>query len=149
MGMYSSFNYEDIKVFDAKGLVDFLLKIKRYDIKKYYEYMYKDFLENIIDGQQYSFEAWDDIKLISYWYDHQVIFLSLLSKYIEGEVEFNFETGDEKARIEFKDGETIIKLGKMIYRDIRADDLLADKGISGKKKRTTTTKDLFESMNNV
>ena len=123
--MYSSFEYEDIKVTDAKGLTEFCLKAKEED--NGYNYMFEPFLNGIIDGEQYSFQHWDDIKLISYWYEEQVEFLIELGKYIEGFVEFSFETGDEKAIIKFNDGKTIFSMGKMEYQDISAKDFLNDK----------------------
>lgn len=146
MGMYSSFNFEDIVVTDSKGLVNFLLKIKEKDIKNYYEYMYKQFLENVIDGEQYSFSNWDDIKLISYWYDHQVIFLSLIAKYIEGYVVWDYETGEEKAQVIFKNGKALVKLGEMVFHSLPTENLLADRGISGIKLPKITIKTLFKSM---
>lgn len=122
MGMYSYFSYEDIKVIDSKGLVEFLFKAK--DDKEYNAYMYESFLNDLIDGKPYSFEEWDNIKLISYWYPHQVLFLQELGKYIEGNVQFSFETEEEGAIIEFKDGETTIKIGRMEYRDFTPNQLL-------------------------
>lgn len=127
MGMYSFFSWEDIKVTDSKGLVEFLLDIKDKGKDGYYEYMYEHFLSNLVDGEQYSFQDWNNIKLISYWYDEQVMFLSLISKYIEGVVSFEFETNEEKAEIYFKDGETTIRIGSMIYENHKPDELLRNK----------------------
>lgn len=145
MGSYSSFDYDDITVTDAKGLVDFLLKIKNKDKCERYEYMYKDFLENVIDGKQYSFESWDDIKLISYWYEHQVMFLSLISKYMDGNVSFTFEDNETKAEIVFNNGKTIIKLGDYVYRDVKPMDFLDAKNNS-KKRKTITTKNFIDEL---
>ena len=123
MGMYSAFENEYIKVTDAKGLTEYLFKVKESD-DNYGDYMYKDFLEGIIDGKPYSFESWDNIKLISYWYKDQVEFLIELSKYIEGKATFSFETGEERATIKFKEGETIFNLGTMEYHEFNAKDFL-------------------------
>ena len=113
MGMYSSFDYEDIKETDSEGLFDFLIEIKNKDEGN--DYMYQSFLENLIDGKQYSFESWDNIKLISYWYKEQVDFLDKISEYIKGFVRFVFETNEEIAIIHFEKGETTFELGNMIF----------------------------------
>jgi len=123
MGMYSIFNYDNIEVTDVKGLVDFLIKIKNQDKENYNEYMYKSFLENLIDGKQYSFEDWDDIELIGYWHKNQVDFLDKISDYIEGVVQFSFESPDEMVNIVFKNGETIFELGKMEFTSVTAEEL--------------------------
>jgi len=124
MGSYTSFDYEDIKVTDSVGLFDFLMEMRNNDKNCYCDYMYNDFLENLIDGKQYSFESWDNIKLISYWYKEQVDFLDKISKYIEGYVRFVFETNEEIAIIHFEKGETTFELGNMIYTKHKTKDLL-------------------------
>ena len=126
--MYSTFEHEDIKVTKPKELIEFLLKIKKLDKHGFVSYFYKDFLEGVIDGKQYSFESWNDIKLISYWYDNQVEFLKELGKYIEGYVVFGYETGEERAIIEFDDGKTIIKIGRMKYCNLKPEDLIRKNG---------------------
>jgi hypothetical protein len=68
-------------------------------------------------------ETWNDIKLISYWYKQEVIFLNCLSRFIEGHVTWHFETPDEVATIYFEDGKTRFSLGKMDYNDYTAEDL--------------------------
>ena len=120
MGSYTAFEYEDIKVTDPEGLFDYLMKIKEDD--NYGDYMYDSFLNNLIDGKQYSFEDWDNTKLISYWYKEQVEFLDKISKYIEGYVCFSFETPDEVAKIRFENGKTIFELGEMKYTEHTAKD---------------------------
>jgi len=115
MGMRSYFENEDIEVTDAKGLTKFLIKFKELDIKGYFDYMYNSFLDNLIDGKPYSFESWNDIKLISYWYPKQLSFLNLINKYIEGDVSWNFESVEECANITFEEGKTIIEIGNMNY----------------------------------
>ena len=120
--MYSSFEQEDIKVTDSTGLFDFLMAYKEKDGGNN-DYIYKPFFDNLIEGKAYSFEEWDNIKLISYWYDNQVDFLDNISKYIEGWVEFSFETPDEVARISFNNGETIFEVGRMEYTKLKADDM--------------------------
>jgi hypothetical protein len=52
-----------------------------------------------------------------------VVFLKLISKYIEGYVTFMFETHDEKATINFNDGNTMIEFGTMQYE--QCDDILS------------------------
>jgi len=125
MGMYSYFSYDDVKVTDAKGLFDFLIKIKNKDTKGWYNYMYEDFLNNLIDGKQYTFQSWDEMKLISYWYDVQVYFLNEISKYIEGSVMWNYETNDEQAEVIFKDGKTIFNIGRIEFNSMELDTKLS------------------------
>jgi len=127
MGMYSSFNYEDIKVTDKQGLFDWLMSIK--DDERFPKFMYEDFLVNTIDGKQFTFESWDNIKLISYWYNYQVRFLEKISEFIEGEVYWEFENNDESAWVEFRSGNTIFHIGNMRYTTHTAKDLLREDGI--------------------
>jgi len=126
MGSYSSFDYEDIKVTDSVGLLNFLMEIKNKDENGGNDYMYQSFLDNLIDGKPYSFESWDSLKLISYWYKEQVDFLDKISKYIEGYVRFIFETAEEIAVIHFEKGETTFELGNMIFTKHKAKEFNKD-----------------------
>jgi hypothetical protein len=127
MGMRSSFDWEEIEVKDWKGLEEF--------IKIYVKYYGKDWevhntegkvisniiSEMIVKGEegcerQFSFESWDNIKLISYYYDNQIIFFEGISPFIEGEVHWRFETDEESCSVEFRDGVCFIEFGTMNYQ---------------------------------
>ncbi len=72
-------------------------------------------------GEEYlTFGSWNDIKLISYWYEAQLIFLTLIAPYIEGRVEWDFESKDETGHITFEDGECRITTGQMDYKEWEA-----------------------------
>ena len=127
MGSYSYFSYENIKVVDKQGLFDWLMSVK--DDNDYEEFMYGDYLIDTIDGKDFSFDNWTDIKLISYWYDSQIKFLDKISDFIEGEVHWDFENADEGAYVEFKNGKTIFNIGRMRFEEFKATDLLKEKNI--------------------
>jgi len=104
MGMYSFFEDEDIEVKDLKGLKNFLKIWKE-------EY---GVIPISLKGKQVSFaERWDNIKLISYWYDEDVLFFKAIAPYIEGQVRWRFENDDEAGFIEFTKGSCIIHTGQM------------------------------------
>jgi hypothetical protein len=65
----------------------------------------------------FTFANWNDLKLISYWYDEQLVFLKCVAKYLEGQVEWDFESNDEAGWVEFKDKECIIHTGQMDWQD--------------------------------
>ena len=120
--MYSSFNWEDIEVVDKKGLFDWLMSIK--DDKEYEDFMGGNYLIDIIDGKEFSFDGWDNIKLISYWYKSQTEFLKKISKFIKGEVHWVFENEEESAYVKFDNGKTIFYIGEMKYTEYKAEDFL-------------------------
>ena len=122
MGMYSFFDWEQIEVTDKKGLFDWLMKLKKEE--KYDTFLYEDYLVNIIDGVKWSFEKWNNIKLISYWYDNQVNFLNEIAKFIKGEVSWIFESHEEHASVKFQNGKTIFSLGNMEYKNYTAKELI-------------------------
>lgn len=115
--MYSYFEYEDIKIIDGKGLVDYMFKLKNEDKNGEQEWIYGKFLRGLVDGDNYSFDEWTDMKLISYWYDEQVEMLKELGKYLEGKVKWNFENQEETAIVYFKDKKTKFTLGNLQYKD--------------------------------
>jgi len=119
--MYSFFSWENIEITDKKGLFDWLMSIK--DDEEYGDWMFEDYLVDIIDKNEFSFENWDNIKLISYWYKEQIKFLDKISDFIEGEVRWTFESDDESAFVKFKDGETIFNLGIMEFKQLTAEEL--------------------------
>jgi len=139
MGMYSYFGDEDIEVLDWNGLVEF------FDFwDKYLEENYKDDnLEDYMSGEQMlnkkekaiSFESWSEIKLISYWYDFQLIFFELIAEYIEGRVEWDFENDDEAGNIGFNEGECEVSIGDMEWSYRKPTKMLDKKLPTEIKKR--------------
>jgi hypothetical protein len=134
MGMYSFFVDEEIEVTDWEGLKKFLKK---------FEELYPDWngimsTKAMIKSREplfgepeekeyFTFSEWNDIKLISYWYDEELIFLTCIAKYLNGNVEFEFESKDEAGSFEFKDGKCIITTGRMEWSEWKADDDIRDK----------------------
>ncbi len=119
--MYSFFDYEDIEITDLEGLKEFF---------KIWEEEYpdslkeKDMLSCNSKGKSYiSFEEWDNIKLISYYYPEDLIFLKGIAKYIEGTVSWTFETKDEAGEVKFKNGECIIEAGRMDWKSYKPEEL--------------------------
>lgn len=111
MGSYSYFRDENLKVKDWNGLLnafeifDDYLKRKGGDLT-YWEERKKNMLN--YENKTISFSCWDDIKLISYWYDDDLLFLELIAPFIEGSVEWDFENNDEGGWVEFQNKECII-----------------------------------------
>ena len=119
--MYSFFGNEDIEFKDWNGLKFFFDEWENYqnqqENNKRLGYATK---EKMVlkdgDGKEYlTFENWNEIKLISYWYEETLIFLTFISKYIEGDVEFEFENKDETGYIQFENGECKVNTGQMNY----------------------------------
>ena len=123
MGMYSSFDHEDIKVVDWKGLKDYLEAFQKLDLDKIEGGGWNEwFKEAIKDGldlkeKEFSFNYWDNIKLISYWYPSYLVFLSGIAPYIDGEVHWTFENPDEAGYVKFEDGECKITTGNMNWSE--------------------------------
>ena len=125
MGSYSYFDDEDIEVKDWDGLKLFLQKWKEHYPNSWINmgqihseqrdysmiFITKDDKGN--EQEVFSFRNWDDIKLISYFYNEELLFLELVAPYIEGRVEWNFESKDEAAFVEFEDNKCIITTGNM------------------------------------
>jgi len=134
MGMASFFDNEDIEVVDMAGLKIFLKDIlarnnPNYSGNDYVEEglgLKADDIDKLTDKDTISFEGFDDWKIISYWYPEMVMFFRDLAVFIDGYVQFNFEDEDERARIEFADGECQIDIGKMNYEKYPADVLGKD-----------------------
>lgn len=116
MGMYSAFLEEDIKVLDWDGLKQFLENWKKlHPHNKLTKNMIKFETKGRIDKRRFTFKDWDDIKLISYWYDEELIFLKCVAPYIEGRVYWDYENEEEAGSIEFIDGKCKITTGTMQY----------------------------------
>lgn len=119
MGSYSYFGDENIEVKDLEGLKKFLKIWKK-------EYGGDGENYNIVkkrDGKEIvTFEDWNEIKLISYYYDRQLLFFKLVAQYIEGNVSWEFESKEEAGDIEFKDGECLINTGQMNWTTWKPDE---------------------------
>ncbi len=134
MGMYSSFNYEEIEVKDKEGLKSFLGDWKRANPTWWLNERMIDSLEGEDD---FSFGCWDNMKLISYWYSIDVAFLNCVAKYIEGNVMWEFENADESGNVKFENGKCIIETGVMRYTNVTPKDMMGEKmdDINEKTKR--------------
>jgi len=145
MGMYSFFDFEEIEVIDWKGLVTFI-KLWRKEIPLSW-IGDKDYKMIDIKGKSFSFEKWDNIKLISYWYDDEVVFLNCIAKYIEGRVDWRFENNDEGGYVKFTDGKCFITTGNMIWTTYNPKDLFRGKplneGVEGEIKEAEKLKSLM------
>ena len=129
--MYSFFDYENIEVKDYKGLKRFLERWESY-LKKHRKgegwerIMRKKVMLNE-KNKTLSFESWDDIKLISYWYDIEVIFLNCIAKYIDGNVNWTFENLDEGGYVNFEDGVCEFNVGVMEWNRIKGLGIMSKK----------------------
>ncbi len=126
MGMYSYFNEEEIEVKDKRGLKSFLEDWEKANPDWW---LNGKMIEGDVEEQNISFQNWDSMKLISYWYSIDTVFLKLVAKYIEGTVSWDFENNDESGNIRFEDGKCIIVCGIMQYSDHTPEDL-AGEGVS-------------------
>lgn len=123
MGSPSFFEWEDIKVIDKDGLKEFrdkVLKAPVYpEIKEGYResFDYKSYKEywDQIKPEEFTFEAFHEWKIISYWYSEFIAFLRDIAMFIEGEVHFSFESNDQASYITFENGKAIINIGEMKY----------------------------------
>ena len=124
MGMYSYFSNEEIKVLDKKSLDETIKTLKGCYIKQKW---ICEILAKMWDGNELTFSDWDDIKLISYWYDEQLVIFQCIAPYIQGEVYWTFENEDEAGWVEFNGGKCVLHIGQMEYKDFRTGDIIRDK----------------------
>ncbi|MBW2970822.1 hypothetical protein KY320_01530 [Candidatus Woesearchaeota archaeon] len=119
MGMYSYFvDEEDIEIKDLEGLKNFLKVWKdKYGKEKWWWKIYEEDSLLVECGKEtnFTFESWTEMKLISYWYTPNTVFLHCLGKYLKGYVRWNFETDDEAGWVEFTDKGTVIHSGQMMW----------------------------------
>jgi hypothetical protein len=135
MGMYSFFDHEDIEIIDYEGLVNFLEEWENNpEFESWKELMSKKALLNE-EKRTLSFESWSDIKLISYWYPPQVVFLNSIARFIEGYVAWTFETSDEAGSVHFEDGKAEFRFGVMDWHDWKAEDLISKRDMSDTLQR--------------
>jgi len=132
MGMYSFFGEEDIKVIDWKGLKDFIKLFNGIKKGSDWDEWFKDATEEMIDNQKktITFVPWNDIKLISYWYAPYLLFLDGVAKYIEGRVDWEFETKDEAGYVTFDKGKCIIITGNMLWKEWKPKSALNKKDLT-------------------
>jgi len=120
MGMYSYFKDDDLEVKNLVGLNVFL---KRWG-KSFPDWKYMANLIQEADGKEkVTFREWDNIKLISYWYDETCLFLKCVAKYLEGYVYWDFENNDEGGYVEFEEGKCIIHTGQMNWSSCSPDSI--------------------------
>jgi hypothetical protein len=134
MGSYSYFETEDIEVKDWDGLKLFLKKWAEHYPDSWInrEKIHSDLqdysmLQTIkddkgVEKEIFTFENWDNIKLISYWYPEILLFLELVAPYIEGRVDWHFENKDEAGYIEFSDNKCEITTGQMNWNSWYANE---------------------------
>jgi len=144
MGSYTYFVNEYIEIIDKDGLDNFFKMWDKYlieyekdnELNSYYssKKMLKRDKENN-EIMSVSFEKWDDIKLISYWYETTLVFLESIAKYIRGNVEFEFESNDECGEISFDDGECNLQTGVMSYTIWKPKDNVKMENINDKLKK--------------
>ena len=114
--MYSRLDYEDIKVKDYENLKDFLLELDEISGSDTYIQLINQ------DDKSFSFyNLFDDTKLIGYWYDEDILFFRNVSKYIEGEAKWIYETDEQMVIIKFENGKTTFELGEMSFRNLDLD----------------------------
>ena len=146
MGMYSWIEDCDVEIVNPEGLKEYVLKILRdelrYSINEEYakSLLKEEFREKTateieaIDATELftgTNIGWDNWKIIQYWYDEFVIFIRDLSAFIEGEILLEYETEEEKAKIEFTNGVTNIEIGTFNWAKIDKNDLMRE--ASGKE----------------
>jgi len=128
MGMYSYFDYEDIEIINYEGLIDFLDRWEKYlkEYKKGEGWEKLTTRKALINetNKTISFDCWEDIKLISYWYGIEVVFLKCIAKYIEGNVCWTFENKNEGGEVKFQDGRCIICIGEMSWKEFSPREIM-------------------------
>jgi hypothetical protein len=130
MGMYSYFTTDDLEIIDYDGLVDFLERWEQMlkeegETEEWGRLMSRKALLNEKE-KTISFSCWNDIKLISYWYDLEVIFLKCIAKYLIGTIVWDFESEEEAGWVEFENGDCIIHTGQMTWANMGAMEMLGD-----------------------
>ena len=139
MGMYSYYDYDSIEVTDWKGLKEYLELFKSIKKGGSWDVWYNKIIPKMVDIKEkepnLSFECWDDIKLISYWYNEYIIFFDGLAKYIEGEVRWTFENSDEAGYITFEDGKCMIHTGQITWSSSSTKDNIVMKELTKDMKK--------------
>ena len=135
MSTYVDDNDNNVDIVDLEGLNKYIQDFKDGKFPEFKEH------EHLLDGisideksKQLKFGGMNGWKIISYWYDHLVLFLRDLAVFVEGKVYLSFETEDEGGRIEFHDGECIIHTGQMKWEEHKPEDFFAHNNFDGSKK---------------
>ena len=91
MGMYSSFDWESLDIKNLDELVALMKKKseEKSDSTEYWKQLMMDYLEY----KNITFEGFNDWKLQGYWYEGWCQFLIDIAPFLEGEVQFTFESG--------------------------------------------------------
>jgi len=125
MGNYSFYDYGDLDVTDMEGLKEWIEKVKTTKVYTDENFNYEDYKlyweRLILDDETVSFEDLTDMKLVGYWYDSFVTFLRDIACFIEGTVQWTYETLDLSGRVEFEDGKCIIETGSMEWTSHKAE----------------------------
>ena len=122
--MYTYVN-DDVEVVDWDGLKKYVEDFKAGKFPEYKENMYLlDGIELNEEDKRISFNGMDGWKIISYWYDHFVLFLRDLAVFLEGDIYLDFENEDEGGNIRFSDGEVIITTGVMEWKTHKTEEFV-------------------------
>ena len=128
MGSYSNFEDEDIKIINLEGLKIFLKRWSKTFSDNVVTKSMRDILKEDEKGNWYAtFEGWDNIKLVSYWYSEECLFLYCIGKYIRGYVRWGFENDDESGYVEFTDNGTVVHTGVMQWHKWKPTENIDDK----------------------
>ena len=117
MGYSSRFEHEDIEITDLEGLKAFL---KHWD--ETFQCGYSGTMLTEFEGKyDFTFESWDDYKIVSYWCSDTIYFLKGISKFIKGYVCFIGEDNNMKAEIYLENNTFRVEEGEMNYHTYPAD----------------------------
>ena len=100
MGMYSTYNWEDIEVKDKEALIKIKKEKGGEDWSVY---------DAITDEGELVLQEWCGTKIEGYWYNSTRDFLLEVAPFVEGFAEFSYEEGYD-FRICFNDGVVIVKI---------------------------------------
>jgi len=148
MGSYTFVEEGELKIVDVEGLKEFLEKIRKEE-EGYIHF--QDFLESLEDvtfhpypldwdNNILNFKAFDEQKIIDYWYDEFVDFLRCLALFVRGTVELRYETPDKMAELYFDDGDLLIRTGEMVWTDNKPEESIDSDMPEWIKKKKTTNK---------
>jgi len=135
MGMYSYLDYHDLELVGSKDesikIREFITFVKdlathcpKYipDTVRSHFISEAELLHGKLEGdatdiEKIAYALFDDMKIISYWYEGYLYLLREVAQYLSGTAKLNFETNDEFAEINFEDGEASVKTGQVVWGD--------------------------------
>lgn len=136
MGYRSHISNENITITDVEGLKQWLNEKDNLTEKEHsYNYIKEacikhltpkgeDEFYGLIAGEyEEFFNFMDDWKIVSYWYKDCCQFFKEIALYIEGNVRFDGEDGEQCANIEFEEGICKISCGNMEYNDYTPENI--------------------------